>query len=139
MKFFKNTKKQGDMGLGAAIFYFTTIGQTVAIPLTDSQDYDLIVDIGNSLKKVQVKSCSFKRKYYEVNLSIKGGNRTSKGTLKRFINTNCDYLFIITENLEKYLIPTKNLVAKCNLVLGPKYRKYLLKLPAVAERSGDGL
>lgn len=127
MKFFKNTKKQGDMGLGAAIFYFTTIGQTVAIPLTDSQDYDLIVDVDNSLKKVQVKSCSYKRKYYEVNLSIKGGNRTSKGSMKRFDNANCDYLFVITENLDKYLIPTNDLVAKCNLVLGPKYKKYLLK------------
>jgi len=126
MKFFKNTKKQGDMGLGAAIFYFTSIGQTVAIPLTDSQDYDLIVD-DDSLKKVQIKTCSFKRKYYEVNLSTKGGNRTSIGSLKRFNNDNCDYLFVITENFEKYLIPTKDLVAKCNLVLGPKYKKYLLK------------
>ena len=127
MKFFKNTKKQGYMGLGAAIFYFTTIGQTVAIPLTDSQDYDLIVDIDNLLKRVQVKSCSYKRKHYEVNLSIKGGNRTNKGKIKRFDNSNCDYLFVITKNLDKYLIPTKDLVAKCNLVLGPKYKKYLLK------------
>jgi hypothetical protein len=124
---FKNTKKQGDMGLGSAIFYFTNIGQTVSIPLTDSQDYDLVVDVDNSLKKVQIKSCNFKRKYYEVNLSIKGGNRTSIGTIKRFNNSNCDYLFIIINQSEKYLIPTKELSAKCNLVLGPKYQKYLVK------------
>lgn len=127
MNLFKNTKKQGDMGLGAAIFHFTNLGQTVAIPLTDSQDYDLIVDLDNSLKKIQIKSCSFKRRYYEVNLSVKGGNRTSIGNIKRFNNSNCDYLFIITGKFEKYLIPTKDLSAKCNLVLGPKYQKYLLK------------
>lgn len=127
MNLFKNTKKQGDMGLGVAIFHFTNLGQTVAIPLTDSQDYDLIVDLDNSLKKIQIKSCSFKRKYYEVNLSVKGGNRTSTGNIKRFNNSNCDYLFIVTDKFEKYLIPTKNLLAKCNLVLGPKYQKYLLK------------
>lgn len=127
MNSFKNTKKQGDMGLGAAIFHFTNLGQTVAIPLTDSQDYDLIVDFENSLKKVQIKSCNFKRKYYEVNLSIKGGNRTTIGSIKRFNNSNCDYLFVITNEPKKYLIPTKNLTAKCNLVLGPKYQKYLIK------------
>ncbi len=124
---FKNTKKQGDMGLGSAIWYFTQLGQTVSIPLTDSQDYDLVVEIKNSLKKIQIKSCNFKRKYYEVNLSIKGGNRTSTGKIKRFDNNNCDYLFVITDQSQKYLIPTKDLKAKCNLVLGPKYQKYLIK------------
>lgn len=127
MEFFKNTKKQGDMGLGVAISYFTSQGYTVGIPLTDSQDYDLIVDIKNDLKRVQVKTCSYKRKDYEVNLSIKGGNRTSQGKIKCFNNTKCDYVFIVTEKLEKYLIPSKKLTAKHNLALGAKYQKYLLK------------
>jgi len=127
MNSFKNTKKQGDMGLGSAIFHFSNLGQTVSIPLTDSQDYDLVVEINDSLKKVQIKTCNFKRKYFEVNLSVKGGNRTSTGKIKRFNNTNCDYLFIVANQSEKYLIPTKNLKAQCNLVLGPKYQKYLIK------------
>ena len=101
MESFKNTKKQGDMGLGVAICYFTGRGYTVGIPLTDSQDYDLIVDFGNDLKSVQVKTCSYKRRVYEVNLSIKGGNRTSKGTIKQFDRTKCDYLFVVTKSLGK--------------------------------------
>lgn len=127
MNRFINTKKQGDMGLGFAICYFTSIGQTVAIPLTDSQDYDLIVDFNNILKKIQIKSCSYKRKYFEVNLSIKGGNRTGTGKIKRFNNSNCDYLFIVVNQSKQYLIPTEDLKARCNLVLGPKYQKYLVK------------
>jgi len=115
------------MGLGMAICYFTNIGYTVGIPLTDSQDYDLIIDDGKSLKRVQVKTCSYKRRAYEVNLSIKGGNRTSRGKIKRFDNTKCVFIFIVTETLEKYLIPSKELKARSNLVLGPKYKKYLLK------------
>ena len=115
------------MGLGNAIFYFTNLGQTVSVPLTDSQDYDLVVEIDNSLKKVQIKSCNFKRKYYEVNLSVKGGNRSNIGKIKRFDNNNCDYLFVVINQSQKYLIPTKNLKAQCNLVLGPKYQKYLIK------------
>lgn len=127
MKLFKNTKKQGDMGLGVAINYFTSQGYTVGVPLTDSQDYDLMIDDGNRLSRVQVKTCSYKRRSYEVNLSIKGGNRTSKGTLKRFDGTRCDYVFIVTITNEKYLIPCSDLAVECNLVLGPKYNKYLLK------------
>ena len=137
--FFKNTKKQGDMGLGAAIHFFTSRGYTVGIPLTDSQDYDLIVDDGDQLGRVQVKTCSFKRRSYEVNLSIKGGNRSSKGKVKQFDATKCDFLFVITENQEKYLIPSRELVARYNLVLGPKYKKFLIKEPAGAGRLGNGL
>ncbi len=128
MELFKNTKKQGDMGLGEAIYYFTSIGYTVGIPLTDSQDYDLMVDGEFGLKRVQVKTCSYKRREYEVNLSVKGGNRTSKGKIKRFDNTQSDYIFIVvTQTSDRYLIPSKELTAKHNLVLGPKYKKYLLK------------
>jgi hypothetical protein len=39
----KNTKKQGDVGL--AIGWFTSQGHTVCVHLTDSQDYDLVVEI----------------------------------------------------------------------------------------------
>lgn len=127
MEHFKNTKKQGDMGLGVAICYFTNQGYTVGIPLTDSQDYDLFIDNGNKLGRVQVKTSSYKRSSYEVNLSIKGGNRTAKGTVKRFDSKKCDYVFVVTETQEKYFIPSKELAAKCILVLGPKYKKYIVK------------
>ena len=40
----KNTKEQGNIGLGVAIQYFTQNLYTVSLPLNDSQDYDLIVE-----------------------------------------------------------------------------------------------
>lgn len=39
-----------------AIAYYSELGYTVSIPLTDTQDYDLIADTGNTLLKVQVKT-----------------------------------------------------------------------------------
>ena len=42
---FKNSKKQGDAGLGQAIAYFTMLGYDIALPLTDSADWDLIVEM----------------------------------------------------------------------------------------------
>lgn len=52
------TKILGNAGLGRAIAHFTKLGQTVCVPLTDSQKYDLIVDDGTRLLKVQVKASS---------------------------------------------------------------------------------
>lgn len=45
-----NSKKQGDIGMCYAMAYFSKIGYTVSVPITDSQDYDLIVDNGALLK-----------------------------------------------------------------------------------------
>lgn len=40
---------QGNIGLGKAIEYFTSHGITVAIPLNDTQKYDLIADFNGGL------------------------------------------------------------------------------------------
>ena len=39
-----NWKKQGDIGMCYAMAYYSKLGWTISIPITDSQDYDLIVD-----------------------------------------------------------------------------------------------
>ena len=44
-------KHIGNAALGTAIGYFTNEGHTVSIPLTDTQDYDLLVDIKGVIKK----------------------------------------------------------------------------------------
>lgn len=51
-----NSKKQGDIGMCYAMAYYAKLGWTVSIPVTDSQDYDLVVDNGTRLFKVQVKT-----------------------------------------------------------------------------------
>ena len=45
---------QGNIGLGKAIEYFTSNNITVAIPLNDTQKYDLIVDFNGKLQRVSV-------------------------------------------------------------------------------------
>ena len=66
-----NSKKQGDVGLGMSIGWFASQGYTVSLPLTDSQDYDLVVEIEGVLRKVQVKTSKYKRDgYFNFNLSV---------------------------------------------------------------------
>lgn len=128
----KNSRKQGDHGLGAAIAYFASIGWCVNIPLTDSQPYDLIVDDGANLLKVQVKTATHKRdNYFQAYIKTCGGNQ-SFSTVKYFDSTLVDYLFILTTNNEKYLIPTYKITAKTHLQLGPKYKNYLIQNASVS-------
>lgn len=99
-----NTKKLGDKGLGSAIAYYTNIGYTVMVPLTDSQDYDLVVDNGKYLEKVQVKFTSYKRRgNYQISLAIKGG--TSGGTVKKADDIVFDTLFVAADSGELWSIP----------------------------------
>jgi hypothetical protein len=120
----KNTKKQGDIGMGMAIGYFTAQGYTVLIPLTDSQDYDLVIEKNGLLKKVQVKTTSYKTPngIFNINLSVKGGNR-SYNTIKKFNPDLVDYLFIFTSNGDMYFIPSpQNITSHLNL--GKKYQDF---------------
>lgn len=118
-----NTKKQGDVGVGMAIAHFVAFGITVSIPLTDSQDYDIVIDL-DGLKKVQVKTTTYIRKgEYEVMLKTCGGNKTGS-SIKTFCGKSLDYLFILTESGNKYLIPTNIETPKHSLRLGKKYDIY---------------
>ena len=123
-----NTKKQGDIGLGIAIGWFVKNGMTVSIPLTDSQDYDLIADVHGRLQKIQVKTTSFKTKSknYMVSLSVKGGNRTSKGTIKVFDKTKVDSVFIVVSDNTKFWIPCTSINVSNNITLCEKYKRFIV-------------
>lgn len=120
----RNPKKQGDVGLGAAIGWFTAHGYTVSVPLTDSQDYDLIVDDGNDLLRVQVKTTTFKMKaHYVVALKTCGGNRKEAWN-KRFDHSSVELLFVLTEAGDKYLFKTSDFTAGSSMNLGPDKDKF---------------
>lgn len=125
---FKTNKEKGNSGLGMAIAYFTTNGYTVSIPLNDTQDYDLVVEKEGVLKTVQVKStgCKTSRDKYQVALKSCGGTRGE--TYKTVLDTNIDYVFILNEDKEMYLIPKSDIKNKSTLNLCDKYEKYIVKL-----------
>ena len=121
---FNTNKEKGNTSLGIAIAYYSSNGYTVSIPLNDTQDYDLIVDKDNIVKKVQVKSTGCKTKYgnYQVALKSCGGNKGK--TYKTLIETDVDELFILTENLKMYTLPIKEIKNKSTLNICNKYDKY---------------
>ena len=123
----KNSKKQGDIGVGEAITFFIKRGQTVLFPLSDSEPYDLAFDDGTKLNKVQVKTTSSKTPYgvYQTNLRVLGGNQ-SFHTVKEFDASKVDFLFILAEDGNRYLVPSVEIKTKTYFNLGSKAKKYKL-------------
>lgn len=124
----KNTKAQGNIGLGEAIAYFLRQGVTVSVPINDSQDYDLVADIDGLLSKIQVKTTRSKSPYgiYTISLRNTGG---SSGTVNSRVceSTDIDYVFCLTELGTKYLIPFIAIENNRNAIsLGDKLKEYIV-------------
>lgn len=113
---FDTNKQRGNAGLSYAIAYFGCNGYTVSVPLNDTQDYDLVVDDGVSLKKVQVKATSqIDRGEYVVSLRSCGG--TKGVAYKNVKDTDIDLLFVLCSNMDAYLIPKDVLTQSSELKL----------------------
>lgn len=123
-----NTRKQGDIGVAAAILYFTRQGWAVSKPLADSQRYDLVIDDGAKLLRVECKTSRYiEHGNYKVEITTKNGNKT--GTSKTtFSKDDADLLFIATlgESGFNYLIPATAVDGQNSVTLGGKYDEYRL-------------
>lgn len=124
-----NSKKQGDIGMCYAMAYYSKLGWTISVPITDSQDYDLIVDTGINLLKVQIKTTSQISEYgiFVVNLKTSGGNKSTY-VYKTFDENNSNLLFVLTNNGDCYSIPKNEINSKTSINLGEKYLPYKVSL-----------
>lgn len=125
-----NSKKQGDIGMCYAMAYYSKMGYTVSVPITDSQDYDLIVETSNKeIKRVQIKTTYSKSEYgiYMVNLRTSGGNKSGNSS-KKMNKEYIDWLFVLADNGDTYNIPTSSIESTRSINLGEKYQKYKVYL-----------
>ncbi len=108
----RSPARKGDAGLGSAIAYFTSQGLTVSVPLTDSQDYDLLVDDGERISKVQAKATWVQKKSgaFEVWLrSNSGGCRSNNYAMSPFDWKKVDFVFILCSDGGQFCIPSDEL------------------------------
>ncbi len=124
---FTTNKEKGNTSLGIAIAYYASNGYTVSIPLNDTQDYDLLVDKNNFIKRIQVKSTGCKTKYGNYQVALKSCGGTKGSTYKTVTETKIDELFILTENLRIYILPVKEIQNKSTLNICDKYEMYRVK------------
>ena len=96
----RTTQRKGDLATAKAIHTFTLMGYDVAILLTESAAYDLIVDAGSNLYRVQTR---FSRTGKEVPLRRIHSN--SKGyVVKKTTAGAYDWLYVLTADGREYLI-----------------------------------
>ena len=76
------TSEQGDIGEARAIYEFVKLGYVVSKPINDKAKYDLIIDTGDCLKRVQVKTSRHRKPgssdgCYALSISTKYSNRNN--------------------------------------------------------------
>lgn len=121
---FETNKQKGNAGLVAAIAYYGMNGYTVSLPLNDTQDYDLIIDNGEKLLKVQVKATAQRSEYGYSIVALKSCGGTKGSVYKTIVDTNIDILFVFTELQEMYEIPFADIHTTSSLSLGPDRQHY---------------
>lgn len=113
----RTTQRKGDIAVSQAISKFTKMGYDVALPLTESASYDLIVDTLKGLKRVQVRYTSVSE------VSLRRVHSNSKGyVVKKTKNNAYDWLYIFKSSGEEYLI--KECLANRNSIT-PTSKNYI--------------
>lgn len=122
-----NPRQQGLLGLTDAIRWFGANGYGISLPLIDAQPYDLIVDDGGQLQRVQVKTTTQRsgRGHFIVQLCTRGGNQSFQ-TTKPFDPTACDLLYVLTDDVQRFLIPVGAFTARTGLTLNGRFGPYAL-------------
>lgn len=118
--------KQGDIGESRAIYEYTRMGYVVSRTLFNSAKYELVVDCGNSLNRVQVKTTTVKNESggWAVFIATSGGN-TREHTRQAFNKDACDFIFVLNADGECWSIPTAVIDSKDYIVVGnKKYNEY---------------
>lgn len=97
----RTTQRKGDIATSRAIATFTARGYDVSIPLTESAAYDIVVDDGQTLARVQCKYVSNRRG--EVDLRRIHSNSTGY-IVKHVCEGAYDWLFVFDGRSGEYLI-----------------------------------
>lgn len=95
------TQRKGDIAKAQAIATFTRLGYDVALLLTESAPYDLLVDDGAGIHRVQVKFCGDK----DGEVGLRRVHSNSKGYVTKFISAKVyDWLYVLDGNGVEYLL-----------------------------------
>lgn len=95
----RETQRKGDIAVSQAIATFTKLGYDVALPLTESAAYDVLVDDGSRIYKVQVRFSS------ERDVELRRIHSNSRGYVIKKINVpSYDWLYIFRPTGEEFLI-----------------------------------
>jgi hypothetical protein len=95
----RDTQRKGDTAVTQAIATFTKLGFDVALPVTESAAYDILVDDSSGIYRVQVRYSS------GVEVELRRIHSNSKGyVIKKTKRDAYDWLYVLKSDGEEYLI-----------------------------------
>jgi len=95
----RDTQRKGDIAVTQAVATFTRMGYDVALPVTESAAYDLIVDTGLILSRVQVRYTS------NGEVGLRRIHSNSQGYIVKKTKDNAyDWLYVLSHTGDEYLI-----------------------------------
>jgi len=114
----RDTKRIGDISEAQVITAFTKLGYDVLLPFGENHRYDLVVDDGANLFRIQVKTGRVRDGVIKYNCSSSHAHRG--GTARPYFG-QIDYLAVYCPETEKvYILPEKELTAtSAHLRLSP--------------------
>ena len=133
-----SSKARGSVAHAFCVAYCVSQGYVVSQPLFDNATYDLIIDDGSLLQKVQSKltmtstspTTSMTASYPRVSLSMR--SRRNASPASHYTVRSFDLLWVMTTT-SFYLIPATAIFAtkpeKLELRLYPKWNKFLVDFP----------
>ena len=124
MVMFETTRNQGDHGVAQALAYYASQGWPVSVPFGEGQRYDLIVDRGGVLSRVQCKSTLSKVRSgsYQAELRPRGGNRSGAGKVSRLSASEIEEVLIVDGEGGLWLFPSSELDGRSTITLGAHVR-----------------
>lgn len=116
----QNTKQQGDMGVAAAIAFYTIKGYNVLSPLTDNARYDLVVEKDGIFTRIQCKTTQSRTKFgiFQVGVRTHGGNQSWNKSSLFLSKEEIDLLFVVTDEGKIYEFPPEFFDKKGSVNLG---------------------
>jgi hypothetical protein len=96
----RTTQYKGDVAVTTAIATFTRLKMDVALPITESAAYDIVVDYEGKLYRVQVRYTGS----LEVELRRIHSNSTGY-VIKKTKKNAYDWLYVLDSGGKEYLIP----------------------------------
>ena len=108
-----------------AATWFTLCGRNVAFPV-EPDAYDLLVDMPDGLKRVQVKTTTFKSKDgWMVQIGRRPYSIGNNALLVPYDPEIIDLFFIVDGDLAMYLIPSRVVAGRVQILLRT-YRKFIV-------------
>ncbi|SRR6266568_422732 len=118
-------KRLRDAGPTAAAMWFLLCGCNASIPV-EPAIYDLLVSMPDGIKRVQVKTTTYKSKDgWTVQVGRRPYSVGNRGLLAPYDPDALDFFFILDGDLTMYLIPSRVLTGRVMILLR-NYTKYIV-------------